>query len=178
MIWIFGYGSLVWRPNFDFIERQHAKISGWSRRFYQGSPDHRGTPEHLGRVVTLMPTPGEECYGVAFAIDSDKRDEIFNYLDIREQGGYDLLETEIQLLDRERVRGYLYTANSDNPFYLGSASVEDMAAQIVKSRGPSGPNLEYFMKLYDALSSFAPSEPHLTELHQEISKSIALDHRP
>ena len=170
MIWIFGYGSLVWRPNFEFKDRQPAKIEGWTRRFYQGSPDHRGTPEHLGRVVTLLPLPNAECYGVAYAIESQKRDEIFRYLDMREQGGYDLLETEISLLSGEKVRGYVYTANNKNPFYLGPASLEKMADQILSSQGPSGSNLEYFIKLYDALNGFAPVETHLTELYQEITK--------
>ena len=170
MIWIFGYGSLVWRPNFDYIDRQTAKIHHWARRFYQGSPDHRGTAKHLGRVVTLVPTPNEECYGVAYAIDSHNRDEIFDYLNMREQGGYDLLETHIQLLNGKSVYGYVYTANQDNPFYLGPASIEEMAVQIVNSSGPSGTNLEYFTKLYEALTLFAPSEKHLTELYREITK--------
>ena len=169
MIWIFGYGSLVWRPNFDFIDRQPAKIYGWSRRFYQGSPDHRGTPQKLGRVVTLLPILNEECYGIAYAIDSHKRDEIFHYLDIREQGGYDLLETDIHLLSGNTVNGYVYTANDQNPFYLGPANLDQMATQILTSQGPSGTNLEYFTKLYDALAIFAPSEVHLEQLHQAIT---------
>lgn len=170
MTWIFGYGSLIWRPNFDFTSRQPAKIKGWVRRFYQGSPDHRGTPKQWGRVVTLMPTSNEECYGVAYAIDAYKRDDVFHYLNLREQGGYDLLETEIQLLNGDAVHGYVYTANEENPFYLGPASVDEMAIQILNSSGPSGPNLEYFTQLYTALSDFAPDDPHLNELYQEILK--------
>ena len=172
MIWIFGYGSLIWRPNFEFRDRQPAKLYGWSRRFYQGSPDHRGTAEHLGRVVTLIQMPNEECYGVAYGIDSHKRDEIFHYLDMREQGGYDLLETNIQLLSGDKVNGYVYTANEDNPYYLGPASIEQMATQILNSCGPSGTNLEYFTKLYEALTLFAPSEVHLTELYRELCKRV------
>ena len=173
MIWIFGYGSLVWRPNFDFIDRQPAKLSGWARRFYQGSPDHRGTPNHLGRVVTLLQIPNEECYGMAYGITSDQRNEIFQYLDMREQGGYDLLETDIHLLNGEKVRGFVYTANEDNPFYLGPQRLEQMAEQIVSSSGPSGTNLEYFTELYDALKTFAPLEIHMEQLHQEILKKQA-----
>ena len=170
MIWIFGYGSLIWRPNFAFIDRQPAKILGWSRRFYQGSPDHRGTPEKLGRVVTLVANPDDECFGIAYAIDAHQCDEIFRYLDIREQGGYDLLKIPMILLNGEHVQGYVYTANPDNPFYLGASSTEEMAIQILHAQGPSGTNLEYFTELYDALISFAPPEPHLTQIYQEISK--------
>lgn len=170
MIWIFGYGSLVWRPNFDFRDRQPAKISGWARRFYQGSPDHRGTSESLGRVVTLIQAAEEECYGVAYAIDSHKRNEIFEYLDIREQGGYSLINADIQLLNGNHVSGHVYIANAGNRFYLGPTSVEKMAIQILTAHGPSGSNLEYFNQLYEALSLFAPDDAHMTELHLAISK--------
>ena len=174
MVWIFGYGSLIWRPNFNYIERRPAKILGWSRRFYQGSPDHRGTPDRLGRVVTLVPSPEAECYGVAYAVSPHQQSEIFDYLDIREQGGYDLLETSLYLLNEgqaeNKVRGYLYTANADNPYYLGPASVAEMAQQIYTTHGPSGPNLEYFTELYEALGTFAPEERHLNELYEELSR--------
>src|SRR5581483_2212492 len=59
-LWIFGYGSLLWRPGFPFEEQRAALVRGFARRLAQGSPDHRGTPERLGRVATLEPAPGAE----------------------------------------------------------------------------------------------------------------------
>jgi cation transport regulator ChaC len=70
-LWIFGYGSLVWRPSFPFAERRGAWIDGFARRFWQGSTDHRGVPGAPGRVVTLEPDARARCFGVAYRVDDE-----------------------------------------------------------------------------------------------------------
>jgi len=67
-LWIFGYGSLVWRPSFPHRERRPAILSGFARRFWQGSTDHRGVPGAPGRVVTLVAEAGAECWGMVYAV--------------------------------------------------------------------------------------------------------------
>ena len=86
--WIFGYGSLVWRPDFPFVERYHAVIEGWVRRFWQGSTDHRGVPGAPGRVVTLVAEPHARCSGTAYRVDDAVIDSVINTLEYREKGGY------------------------------------------------------------------------------------------
>ena len=86
--WVFGYGSLIWRPDFEYMERLPASLRGWERRFWQASPDHRGTPEAPGRVVTLVPVSGAVCEGMAYRIAGAVWAPIRAALDHREKAGY------------------------------------------------------------------------------------------
>ena len=90
--WIFGYGSLIWKPNLPHIEARWALLKGWERRFWQGSPDHRGTPELPGRVLTLRPNPAVSCLGMAYCLDPQHEQATLAQLDHREKAGYDMRE--------------------------------------------------------------------------------------
>eukprot|EP00897_Mesotaenium_endlicherianum_P008343 jgi/Mesen1/7537/ME000391S06776 len=72
VLWIFGYGSLVWRAGFEYDRRMPGYIKGYQRLFHQGSTDHRGTPEAPGRTVTLEPLDGAITWGAAYSIEGGK----------------------------------------------------------------------------------------------------------
>ncbi len=169
-LWIFGYGSLIWRPSFAYQKRCPAHAVGWVRRFWQGSTDHRGTPEAPGRVVTLVPESGAQCFGVAYQVAAEQSEPVLEELDRREQGGYSRREIEIQLLAEATPRiASVYVALPDNPHYLGSGALPEIARQIQSAHGPSGANREYLLRLGRALSELGSSDDHVLELIRLVS---------
>jgi cation transport regulator ChaC len=170
LLWVFGYGSLVWRPAFPYRERRPARVQGWARRFWQGSTDHRGVPGAPGRVVTLVREPAGQLLGMAYRIDPEQRDEVLARLDHREQGGYARHRVELHFVEDGRDEGrapepgLMYVATPENHNYLGPAPLESIAAQVLRSHGPSGANLEYVLRLADWLREMQADDPHVFEL--------------
>lgn len=163
-LWIFGYGSLVWRPAFAYVERRPAAILGWRRRFWQGSIDHRGVPGAPGRVATLVPEEGARCAGVAYMPEPSRREAILAALDHREKGGYTHHVAALHGQEGVFGRALVYVATPTNPNWLGPAPAARIAAQIRGSRGPSGPNDEYLLRLAEALREMGEHDPHVFEL--------------
>jgi len=157
--WLFGYGSLIWKQDFPFMESRPGYIVGWQRRFWQGSHDHRGVPAAPGRVVTLVATPGLVCEGRAFLVEPD----VFDHLDHREKNGYERIAVDI-VFDAGSVRGVVYRAPEGNPAFLGPASPEHIAAQVDRSAGPSGSNRDYVLQLAQSLRQLGFEDPHVFEI--------------
>jgi len=167
-LWIFGYGSLVWRPDFDHLESRPARIRGFGRRFWQGSTDHRGVPGAPGRVVTVVPESGAHCDGRVYRVASEHVDAVLASLDHREQGGYRRFEVEAELCgDPGRlVPALMYAATPENGEYLGPAPLAEIAQQVCRSSGPSGHNVDYVVELADALRDLGADDAHVFELER------------
>lgn len=165
-IWIFGYGSLIWKADFPFLERRRAFIEGWERRFWQGSHDHRGTPEAPGRVVTLIPVEGAVCHGMAYRID----EATLAPLDHREKNGYLREITPLHFADGGKAQGLVYMATDDNPAFLGPAPLEAMARHIHEAVGPSGPNRDYLINLAQALRELNVEDAHIFALEAQLGR--------
>jgi cation transport protein ChaC len=118
-LWVFGYGSLVFRPAFAFAAAGAGWVTGYARRFWQGSTDHRGVPGAPGRVVTLVPEAGTRCWGVAYLVEEALREEVLGMLDHREQGGYARHSAAVELAGGEVVEALVYVATAENEEYLG-----------------------------------------------------------
>ena len=157
-VWLFGYGSLIYKADFPYLQRRAASIANWTRRFWQGSHDHRGTPEAPGRVVTIIEEAGAICHGMAYLVTP----EVFAHLDHREKNGYLRLATTITFddgdggsdgttSDSDSAVGLVYIATPDNTAFLGEASEQEIARHIARSIGPSGPNSDYLNHLAHAL---------------------------
>lgn len=163
-VWLFGYGSLIYKTDFPFLERRPARLHGWARRFWQGSHDHRGTPDAPGRVVTLVLREDAVCAGMAYRITPTT----FAPLDHREKNGYLRLATALRLDDGRDVEGVVYIATADNAAFLGPASEQAIARQIAASHGPSGPNRDYLLHLADALRELGADDPHVFAIEREL----------
>jgi cation transport regulator ChaC len=165
-LWVFGYGSLIWRPDFPHVERQPGFIEGWARRFWQGSTDHRGLPHAPGRVATLVQSAAARCWGVAFRVSDDDRTAVLERLDHRESGGFVRHQVEVcfSSAGQSRQRALVYIASDGNPNFLGPASVDDIAVQVDAAVGPSGSNLEYVLRLDKALQEIGGQDTHLSEI--------------
>ncbi len=168
IVWIFGYGSLIWRVDFPYLESQEAYITGWTRRFWQGSTDHRGVPGSPGRVVTLTEKNNSTCWGKAYRLHPENSSEILADLDHREKGGYDRLAIPLHFRDGRQALCITYHAVKDNPNYLGSIDTLSIARQILRSSGPSGHNVEYILNLETALADMSIRDAHVSEIADQI----------
>ena len=170
--WLFGYGSLIWRPDFPHHEARVARLDGWVRRFWQGSHDHRGVPDAPGRVVTLVPEAGGCVEGVAFRMEDDTG--VFARLNHREKNGYGLTDVVLRFRDGSATEGSVYIAPRDNRAFLGPAPPEEMAAQIARCAGPSGTNLDYVLRLADALRAHRIDDPHVFDLEKRVRSGLGM----
>ncbi|MCY4199957.1 MAG: gamma-glutamylcyclotransferase [Gammaproteobacteria bacterium] len=170
-LWLFGYGSIIWRTGFPYIERRAARLSGFVRRYWQGSHDHRGTDAAPGRVVTLIAENDGHCDGAAYLIAGENVEAVLDGLDYREKNGYERRKVKILLSDGERLPPDLdrlvptaavtYLAPLDNHAFLGAAPMEDIVHQMRCSAGPSGTNLDYALRLAESVRALGGRDAHV-----------------
>eukprot|EP00835_Amoeboradix_gromovi_P003655 NODE_250_length_12902_cov_0.423182.p4 type:complete len:180 gc:universal NODE_250_length_12902_cov_0.423182:3069-2530(-) len=170
---VFGYGSLIYKMDVPFIKKEVVCIKGWSRYFYQGSTDHRGTIDSPGRVCTLLEEPTAHCWGVVFTLDPNYTDSLAK-LDFRERNGYKVEKLNVYANENDSKPIYeevlTYIARPDNEVYLGIAPIQKMASHIISCQGMSGKNSCYVLKLASAVRELMPhvQDDHLFSLESAI----------
>ncbi len=144
-LWVFGYGSLMWRPGFAFLERQNGLVRGWRRSLCIFSWVHRGTRERPGLVLGL--DRGGACHGAAFRVADKDRDATIAYLREREQITSVYLEKYVRVLHWEGavVEALTYVADRRHRQYAGALDREELLRLIATAKGRSGRNAEYIL---------------------------------
>jgi cation transport protein ChaC len=142
-LWVFGYGSLMWRPGFQFDERQIASVYGYHRALCIYSHFHRGTEERPGLVLGL--DRGGSCKGVAFRVAAEKAQETLAYLREREQTTAVYLERNLnaKLNSGEVVSAVAFVADPKHAQYAGKLSPEELTRLVRQGIGLSGTNPDY-----------------------------------
>ena len=172
--WVFGYGSLIWRPGFEFLESHFATVYGWSRSFSQASPDHRGTPSLPGRVLTLREERGAQCRGRVYRISEERWPEVFRYLEERESGGYCACKVDLDV-GEQTTKAWVWIALPGNPHSVSNESVKSTVEVMLRAKGQSGPNIDYVLNLGRALEEAGITDVEVaryaTLLRQHVSES-------
>uniref|UniRef100_A0A0K0EMV4 glutathione-specific gamma-glutamylcyclotransferase n=1 Tax=Strongyloides stercoralis TaxID=6248 RepID=A0A0K0EMV4_STRER len=173
-MYIFGYGSLLWYTDFEYDNVIPGKVQGFVRRFYQLSPDHRGTEKNPGRTVTIIPEKEGSCWGLAYHVPEHNVEETIAYLDHRERAGYRSESVTFHPDDgSESFQVLVYIAIPENNPYLSPIkSIDDICDVIISSHGRSGSNLEYALRLADCVRRMAPhiKDDHLFDIENELIK--------
>jgi cation transport protein ChaC len=149
-IWIFGYGSLIWRPEFDFAERRHALLHGYHRALCLWSRVNRGTPEKPGLVFGL--DIGGSCRGVAFRIDGDRAPEIMEALWRREMPSGAYIPRWLNCRSEAGpITALAFTMNRRTDAYVRDLPQEHLLDIVRSAHGSYGPCIDYVLETADAL---------------------------
>ncbi|WP_397420035.1 gamma-glutamylcyclotransferase [Phenylobacterium sp.] len=162
--WVFGYGSLMWRPGFPFEARSPAILYGRRRAFCIYSVHHRGTYERPGLVLGLA--PGGACRGAAYRVAEADWPETYAYLMEREQPTETYIEASrhVRLEDGRRVETLCFLSDTAHPQWAGALSLERQAELIAGATGLSGRNVDYLRDLVAHLEELGVHDETMTRL--------------
>ena len=163
-VWVFGYGSLLWNPAFDFEERRTAKIHGWRRQFCMRAPTGRGSPDFPGLLLALE--SGGSCWGEIYRIAPNKIGSELRILWWREMvvGSYRPIWVKAHS-NNDIFEAITFAMNTKHASYVTGQSDEEIANVIVKAVGELGPNIDYLNTTLDYLNKLGLSDHRLKRLH-------------
>lgn len=167
-LWVFGYGSLMWRPGFAFEESRPALLEGWHRELCVYSHHWRGTQEKPGLVLGL--DEGGTCRGVAFRVAPREVDSVRAYLHAREMRGsvYREVFEKIVFADRTDAVAMAYVSDAAHPQYAGALTREERLKIVAASHGEGGPNRDYVINTVLHLRQLGVHDAELEWLHERL----------
>jgi glutathione-specific gamma-glutamylcyclotransferase len=165
--WVFGYGSLMWRPGFPHGERHAARLFGYHRSLCLFSHIYRGTPECPGLVLGL--DHGGSCVGVGFRVEAADRAATLAYLDWRE--GTDVYHESfvaLQLVDGRKVAALAYVVKRSHALYAGRLALPELLGYARHARGDKGSCRDYVVSTHRHLTSLGVRDAHLAWLAERL----------
>ena len=171
-LWVFGYGSLMWRPGFEFEEQSPALVRGFHRSLCIFSHVHRGTPEKPGLVLGL--DRGGACRGVGFRVAAHRRRDTLAYLREREQVTtvYREVWLPARLHDGRLVSCVAYVVDRAHPQYAGRLPASDLLKLVAQGHGVSGANVDYVQSTHEHLLASGIMDPTLSYIVQHAPASV------
>lgn len=172
-LWVFGYGSLLWKPGFPVAARRLARAEGWHRSFCMRSIHHRGTEAAPGLVLALDAMEGAVCHGLALQAAPGTEAETLAYLRERELVSSAYLETELDIRFEDGPGGQrvlAYVIDPDHVQYCGGLPLERQAQIIAQARGGMGPNDEYLYNTAAHLAELGIEDAELAWLARRVRR--------
>lgn len=171
--WVFGYGSLMWRPGFAFIERVPARLAGFTRDMCLLSIHYRGTREKPGMVCGL--SPGDFCDGLAFRIAPDQVETVIGYLDERELISYIYIprHVTVTLASGQSVVARTYVADSNHEQFAGNWTEVEKITHVAQGIGSEGTSVDYLANIIQHLHDLNISDSNLESLLAKVRAKIS-----
>jgi cation transport protein ChaC len=169
-LWVFGYGSLMWRPGFTYLDRRPARLVGAHRALCVYSFVHRGTPERPGLVLGL--DRGGNCRGIAYRVAKSKREETVDYLRAREQVTmvYREARRRVWLDDdpQQNVQALCYMVDRGHQQYAGRLSLTEQLHYIRQGHGRSGACRDYVLAAVKEIEAQGYRDADLHRLAEQL----------
>jgi cation transport protein ChaC len=171
--WVFGYGSLMWRPGFEYSQAVKGRLFGFRRALCIYSYVHRGTPERPGLVLGL--DRGGSCTGMVFRVDGHHRDVVMANLRERElvTNVYVEQHLPVHLSSGDRVEAVCYIADRQHQQFAGSMSADEAARRVAVSSGRSGHNVDYVASTVSHLQDMKIRDHWLEDVARQMPPSPA-----
>ena len=175
--WVFGYGSLMWRPDFPYVDREIATLHGRRRAFCIYSVHHRGKPARPGLVLGLA--PGGTVRGAAYRVADADWDRVYAYLCEREQPTETYIEARaaVRLADGRRVKALVFLSDRAHPQWAGLLDLDAQARLIAGAAGLSGRNVDYLRDLVQHLRQEGMHDRGMERLLAKVEKLEGEGHR-
>lgn len=171
-LWVFGYGSVMWRPGFDYVERRSGRLHGYHRALCVWSWFHRGSPNSPGLVLGL--DVGGSCNGIAYRVNASAKHAAADYLYRRElvTDGYEAMLVRVYLNDNPvtaPVMALCFRANRQHPQYAGKLEHGHAADVVRQSKGNSGGNPDYVARAVEQLQAMGIQDRALSNINRLVA---------